>query len=363
MTAVATRSGPDVVLDCRWLDFWGAGRVTELLLQGLAADPPGRPWLLWGPPRVEELAWRGAKIRITDRDPRAWRGQRDRFGTPAGGVIVFLHQQRPLGTRSSVVLIHDTIQLRYGGTRVGRLVRTAFLRRSAASSRRVVTVSDYSRRCIERDLGIAADRITVAPLPIDNGPADRIADRRRRAEIADVALYVGRFAPHKNLPRLLSAFERTRFRAHGGRLVLTGGRGAEVGTLEASLTPAQRSFATVQPWCGRDELEELMATSRFLVQPSLEEGYGLPVVEAMASGVTVCVSDGGSLPEATRGLVRPFRARSTEAMIAAIDAAAERGGDRAREERIAGAIRSETPTPAEFARQFRSVIEQSVRPC
>ncbi len=361
--AVAATAVPDVVLDCRWLDLWGAGRVTELLLNGLAADPPDRPWLLWGPARVESWVWPGASVRVSERDPRMWRGQRARFELPPGRVVVFLHQQRPLARAPAVVMIHDTIQLRYGGGRAQRALRAAYLRRSAALSRQVVTISEYSRRCIERDLGVGVERVAVLPLPLDLEVADRVAARRRRSPVGDTALYVGRFAAHKNLGRLLAAFERTGFCAAGGRLILAGGRGAEVDDLDAGLTPRQRSFTRVRPWCDHDDLEELMAGARFLVQPSLEEGYGLPVVEAMASGVTVCVSDGGSLPEVTRGLVRPFPARSIDAMATAIDEAAARGGDRDREDRLARAIRAETPTPAEFARQFRQIVEQTLRSC
>ncbi len=350
----------DVVLDCRWLGYWGAGRFTELLLYGLSHDPPPPSWVLWGPEQVRGLAWPSARVAVTGRDPRRWSGQRACFEVPRGRLAVFLHQQRPLCGRTAVVVIHDTIQLRYGGSPPERLLRAAYLRCSAARARRVITVSEYSRTCIRRDLAVPDERIATVPLPYDGAFVDRVAATRRRAAIQDIALYVGRFAPHKNLDRLLAAYERTRFCAQGGRLVLSGGTGTEVGALAASLTDRQRSFTSVRPWCDGQELETLMATARFVVQPSLEEGYGLPVLEAMASGVTVCASDGGSLPEVTRGLVPTFPARSVEAMAVAIDGAAARGRDRAGEERIARAIRSEMPTPAEFARQFRSVIEASL---
>lgn len=360
---VARRAIPDVVLDCRWLDFWGAGQVTELLLRGLAEDPPDREWLLWGPSRVNALAWPGARVQLSERDPRAWRGQRARFETPAGRIVVFLHQQRPLQRRPSVVVIHDTIQLRHGGSRPGRMLRAAYLRRSAALADRVVTISDYSRECIRRDLAVPMERLEVVGLPLDCARADRVMARRARSPLRDVALYIGRFAPHKNLARLLAAFDQTRFCARGGRLLMTGGRGAEVAALERSLSPRQRAFADVRPWCDQEEIEELLATARFLVQPSLEEGFGLPVIEAMAGGVAVCVSDGGSLPEVTRGLVQPFPARSTGAMAEALDQAAELAGDRDRCNQVARQIRALSPGPAQFARRFRDVVEGAVPPC
>jgi glycosyltransferase involved in cell wall biosynthesis len=363
VTDVVVRGDPDVVLDCRWLDFWGAGRVTELLLRGLAEDPPDGRWLLWGPTKVESFAWPAAAVRRSGRDPRAWRGQRARFETPPGRVVVFLHQQRPLQRRASVVVIYDTIQLRYGGSRAVRMLRTSYLRRSAALADSVVTISQYSRECICRDLRVPADRVHVLALPIDHARADRVADRRRTSTIRDLALYVGRFAPHKNLGRLVAAFERTRFCAEGGRLLLTGGRGEEVAELGGGLSQRQRDFVDVRPWCSQAELEELMATCRFLVQPSLEEGFGLPVVEAMAGGVTVCVSDGGSLPEVTKGLVVPFAAQSVPAMAAALDEAAVNSRDRGREEHVAHEIRRLSPDPAQYARQFRVIIDKALARC
>ena len=109
---------------------------------------------------------------------------------------------------------------------------------------------------------------------------------------------MGRFAPHKNLPRLLAAWERSEFRAGGGRLVLVGGERHEVTALSASLTPGQRASVEVRGRCDDDALGVLLAGATLLVQPSLEEGFGLPVAEALAAGVPVCVSDGGALAEA-----------------------------------------------------------------
>lgn len=315
---------PDVLLDCRWLPFGGAGRVTELLLRGLSEAPPQGRWLLWGPPRTRELAWSGAEVRITSDDPRALIGQRAWRSIPDCELAVFLHYLRPLRPVPSLTWIYDTIPVRYGSGVVGRRCRQLFLRRVAAISRRVVTTTDYAGGCIRRDLGVDDARVVVAPLPFDDELAARIGRLRQRVAGVDAALYVGRFGVHKNLHRLVDAFGRTAFRRHGGTLILVGGSPAEVRALEARLSSLQRSWVQVRPTCSQDELDNLFASSLIAVQPSLEEGFGLPAWEALTCGLPVCVSDGGALPEVTRGLVDPFPASSVDAMSVAIDECAER---------------------------------------
>ena len=359
MTPEGTRTA-DVVLDCRWLGVWGAGRVTQLLLRGLAEDAPDGRWVLWGGRAVEPLAWPGARVVLTDTSPRALFGQRSWLEVPRSALTVFMHQNRPLRPVPSITLIYDTIGLRYGASPAVLQARRFFLRKVAALSRTVVTISRYSAECIARDLHVPPDRVSVVPLPVDPEAAGRLRDRRRSTPPEDFALYVGWFAVHKNLPRLVAAFERTRFCAGGGRLVLAGGAADEVERVRAGLTTAQRRFVDVRGWCEQDELDRLMASARFLVQPSLEEGFGLPVLEALAGGLPVCVSQGGALPEVTRGLVPTFPPTSIEEMAGAIDRCWASTEDPQLTRRTAAAVLDGVPTVGEYARQFRQVVEKEL---
>jgi len=149
--------------------------------------------------------------------------------------------------------------------------------------------------------------------------AARVRMLREHFPRRDVAIYVGRFAPHKNLHALIVAFQATRFRQQGGRLQLIGGSPREVAELQRSVSRRGLGWVTVEGVESQSELERLYASSRLLVMPSLEEGFGLPVWEAMTCGLPVCVSDGGALPEIARSVARPFPARSVSAMTAAID--------------------------------------------
>jgi len=288
--------------------------------------------------------------------PTELSGQRGWFDVPAADLVVFMHQQRPLRQVPAVTVIHDTTPVRFNRNRVDGWYKTRFLRHVGRISRGVITISDFSSQCITRDLGVAPGKITRVGLPADGDLARRVLARRGDAPQEDVALYVGLFLPHKNLPRLLQAFGRTAFRRSGGKLLLVGGKDAAE-PLRLSLDGEQRGYVTIRRECAQEELERLYATSRFLVQPSLEEGFGLPVREALAAGLPACVSDGGGLPEATMGFAQHFAATSVTAMSAAIDRTAEQaaqGGDHGAS--LSASYLARTPTVDEFVGQVLDVV-------
>lgn len=355
-----------VVLDCRWLGIGGPGRATELLLRGLAEDPPAGRWVLWGPEAaIGPLAWPTAEIVAISADPRPLLGQRHAAAVPVGDLVVFMHQVRPLRKVPSVTLIHDTLALRHGARPSVRRMKRLFLRQSASTTRRILTVSEHSKASIVRDLGVSEDRIDILRYPFDDAFVGRVEQMRRALPRREVALFVGGFLAHKNLPRLVSAFEATAFRSEGGRLLLTGGTPTQVQAVANGLTSDQRQFVEVRQLSGQRELEELFATSLFLVQPSLEEGFGLPAWEAMCCGLPVCASDGGALPEVVQGVARPFPAASTSAMAVALDDCAANAravtADDARSQ--SKRLRQEAPTVADFGRQFRLIVEREALAC
>ncbi len=348
-----------MVLDCRWLGIGGPGRTTELVLRGMAQGPPAGRWILWGAEAATRaIAWPGADIRPIATDPRIWLGQRHAFDVPKGDFHVFMHQQRPLRRLPAVTLIYDTIALRYGSSRPGRQLKGAFMRAVARTSHRILTISEHSRAGIERDLGVPAGRIEVLRFPFDDAFVARVHEARRAAEPVDAALFVGGFLPHKNLPRLLPAFAATAFCRDGGRLILVAGTPGQAAAMFDGLDAHQREFVDIRHSCSQAEMDGLFATCLFLVQPSLEEGFGLPAWEAICCGLPICVSDGGSLPEVTSGFADPFPARSVPAMIEALDAcadAARRPDDAARARRVAS-LRERAPTVEAFGSQFRAAV-------
>ena len=354
---------PTVVLDCRWLGNAGPGRATELVLRGLAESPPSGRWVLWGPEApTRALAWPRAEVSPSAGDPRLWLGQRHTFGVPPGDFYIFMHQQRPLRNLRSATMIYDTIPLHHDQRPAARRLKRLFLRRVARTSSQILTISEHSRACIVRELRVAPDRVEIVRFPFDSAFVDRVAQLRARSTPVAAGLFIGAFLPHKNLPRLLAAFGNTDFCRQGGRLILAGGRDGQSAELESSLDEHQRGFVDVRSRCTQAEIERLYATARFLVQPSLEEGFGLPAWEAMCCGLPVCVSDGGALPEVTRGFADAFPAESVPAMAAAIDACAEEAGRRDARDAVAQSarLRDQAPTIAEFGRQVAAVVARHI---
>lgn len=187
------------------------------------------------------------------------------------------------------------------------------LRRAAA----VITVSQYSAGRISETFEVPHERIHVVPNGVDHerfrpGTADeRSSARARFSDGRPYVLFAGGRTPRKNLPRLLEAVADAR-RTANVDLVLAG----PAGTADAT----GRSAA--HPWIHRvghiaDELVPLlMQGAECLAFPSLEEGFGLPVLEAMACGTPVVTSKASSLPEVAGGhaaLVDPMDVASIAA--------------------------------------------------
>jgi glycosyltransferase involved in cell wall biosynthesis len=339
------------------LTFTGAGRVVELLLRGFHERSPRDDWLLWGPAKAAAFAWTDARFQASETKPNAWRGQRDWLRVPSADLVVFMHQQRPLRPVASLTTILDTTPIQFPASRADRVLKTQFLKRAARSSLGILTISEFARGCIVAELGVPPEKVEVMHLPADRELAARVLALRAGAERQEVALYLGLFLPHKNLPRLIEAFGRTAFRKNGGRLLLVGGKELAAG-LAATLDEQQRRYVEIRPRCSQGEIEQLLATSRFLVQPSLVEGFGLPVWEALASGLPVCVSDGGSLPEITHGLTEHFPARSVAAMATAIDACAAQAGAMGPGDdfSLSKRLLAQAPSVADFAAEFEGIV-------
>lgn len=318
--------GQAVALDCRWLGMGGAGRVTELLLAQLRDLAPSGSWLLWGDPALlEPHVFPGSRVVPWRGDPTRLFGQADLMRVPAADVVVYLHQIRPLRPGHSITIVHDTIPLRYGGSVATRALKRLFMVVACRLSDLIVTVSESSAEAITRDLGIARWRILVMSLGVDPARLSRLRAIRARGEREDMVLYVGRFASHKNLERLCRAFPRTDFRASGGRLLLVGGAPDEVGAIEATNNRLRLDGIYVRGKLREDELDTLIATCRAVVQPSLEEGYGLPAVEAAAAGIPVAVSPTGYATEIPARLASVLDPVDVASIAAAIDDAVGRG--------------------------------------
>jgi glycosyltransferase involved in cell wall biosynthesis len=191
---------------------------------------------------------------------------------------------------------------------------------SARRSHRVIVDAESTRRDLALHLGTPAGKVDVAPLGVTPSPPVAPApeaELRVRLALGDgpVLLTVSAKRPHKNLARLLEAVALLNRRPV---LVLPGyptpheaelrGRAAALGV-----------HAVFPAWLPAEDLEGLYALAAAFVFPSLAEGFGLPVLEAMARGVPVACSDTSSLPEVAGDAALLFDPTDPRAIAAALE--------------------------------------------
>lgn len=172
---------------------------------------------------------------------------------------------------------------------------------AAARAAHIVTVSESSAQDILRALGTRPERISVLRNGID--PAFRVMDSASRASLpAEYDLPPGPFflgflskEPRKNTAGVLQAFQSLRRRVVDCHLALVGGSREDMAAITESAVKDTRIHILQR--IPRENLVALYGAATGLVFPSYAEGFGLPVVEAMACGTPVITSKSGSLPE------------------------------------------------------------------
>jgi len=224
---------------------------------------------------------------------------------------------RARGRRGSVVTIHDLSAERLPGLgrrRIGQRLASRKTRWTAQRADRVIVHSHSGAADVEATFGVPADRIAVVPLGVgpDFFPEPPPQQEAVRARVAPgregFILCCGSLEPRKDVPSLLRAFAGLAQVRNRYRLVLAGGSGrasAEVASLAARLglgdAVAQVGYLELA------ELRALYGAAALFVLPSLYEGFGLPVLEAMACGTPVVATNAASLPEVVgdAGLLAP----------------------------------------------------------
>jgi glycosyltransferase involved in cell wall biosynthesis len=190
---------------------------------------------------------------------------------------------------------------------------------------RIVTVSHSARRDLLRFHGVAPERVSVvheAASPAFHPIADPATLERVRAKYGlppRFVLYVGTIEPRKNLARLVEAFAEARGRGIPHHLVCAGPYGWSSRDLSGHIE--RLGIADAVHFTGYAAFEDLPAIynlGEFFVFPSLYEGFGLPVVEAMASGVPVITSNTSSLGEIAGDAAETIDPTSTGALADAI---------------------------------------------
>jgi glycosyltransferase involved in cell wall biosynthesis len=235
------------------------------------------------------LAWTQVALRLRARGAR---------------VLLNTVPEGPIGgAMAQVTVVHDLLPLFFPDEyprqqHYFRYLVPRVLRRSCV----VVADSESTRQEVLRRYALPAAQVHVVYPGFD---AERFHDGdepARRPSDVPYLLYVGNLLPHKNLLRLVEAFAAVR-RRYPCRLVIRGtGRPAYTRTLAARIEALGLGDAVgFVEYAGSDALRELYAGAACLVYPSLAEGFGLPILEAMASGTPVVTSSVSSLPEVAGG--------------------------------------------------------------
>jgi glycosyltransferase involved in cell wall biosynthesis len=263
----------------------GVERATREMAARLPRLRPGRYAVLRPPAALSQRAghlWEQALLPVAARRSRA-------IYCPANAA--------PLLTRRSVLVIHDLAALRHPEWYSAQFAtyHRHVLPRLACRARRLITPSEFSRRELAEALGIDPGRVRVVPNGVDerfSPSADAGPARRAYGLEKPYVLLVGTRLARKNLGALAEA--RRRLDDLGVDLV-SAGSGRHWSRHDGTTPVRALGYVAEQ------QLPGLYAGAAALAMPSLYEGFGLPVLEAMASGVPVVAANRAALPETCGG--------------------------------------------------------------
>lgn len=326
--------------------------LIRAVVQALQMGPAGdRVTLYTAAPLPPELRADGA-LRVRRMPfPRLWTHLRlsaEMVVRPPDVLFVPAHVIPLVHPRASVATVHDVGHLYYPEAYPGTTLRYLewSTRHNVKAAAHLLTDSHATKRDLIERYGVAEDAVTVVYPGIADryfqplNPEDAGAVRQKYGLDGPYLLYVGTLQPRKNVERLLEAFALARQRrAIDERLVLAGRMGwLPEGILRRLQTAGQH--VTLAGYVPDDDLPALYAGATAVVLPSLFEGFGMPLAEAMAMGALAIGSTAASLPEVVGDaglLVEPENTEEiAEALVWACthpterQALAARGRERAR---------------------------------
>lgn len=325
-------SGRRIAVDARPLCHPGTGicRYTRELLTRMCRL--GGEWFLYAHQAYDSagLDLPNVHHRVADLPPALRTSQLALFFFPRWArrdrVEVFWgprHQLPALPDRVRAVLtVHDMVWKDCGATMrfPGRQIESFYMPRALAAADDICVVSQFTRRRLEHHFPQHSARVTVVPgasMLAGEAATGRFTPPAQRG---DYFLFVGTLEPRKNLPRLLRAYGR--FVAATPRacpLRIAGGAGW--GDEDIARLVADQGLSSHVQLLGRVDdiaLRDLYRGAYALLMPSLYEGFGLPVVEALSAGVPVVTSRDSAMAEVAAGAGLYVDPRSEDELVQAL---------------------------------------------
>jgi len=316
----------------------GLGRYAESLARALVATHPNRYGLFYNREQgieplagLEHLPTRTIALGYKPWRMLVWLGQLartdlDRWFPNAELFHATEHLLLPLRTIPTVLTVHDLIfrHLPAHHKPLNRWYLNLTLPLYCRRANHVIAVSECTRRDLIAAYDLPPENITVIPEAADPRfrpqPPETVAAVRARYGLPERCLLcVGTIEPRKNLTRLLAAFESIHAERLTDGLVIVGKRGWLYGDFFAALEQSPVRDAVIFPGYVPDaDLPAVYAGAQALVFPSLYEGFGLPVLEAMACGTPVVASRVSSIPEVGGEAALYFDPADVEGMVETI---------------------------------------------
>ena len=316
----------------------GLGRYAESLTRALVAAHPDRYALFYNRERgieplagLEHLPTQTVALGYKPWRLLVWLGQLAHLGfdplVPDAGLFhATEHLLLSLHSVPTILTVHDLIfrHLPAHHKPLNRWYLNLTMPLYCRRATHVIAVSECTRRDLVAAYNLPPEKITVvheAAAPrFQPQPPDTVAAVRARYHLPDrYLLFVGTIEPRKNLARLLSGLEAIHADGLTDGLVIVGKRGWLYDDFFSRLEQSPARAAVILPGYVPDEdLPAIYAGAQALVLPSLYEGFGLPVLEAMACGTPVTCSDTSSLPEIAGDAALHFDPDSVESLTDAL---------------------------------------------
>ncbi|HEY2843417.1 MAG TPA: glycosyltransferase family 1 protein [Bryobacteraceae bacterium] len=282
----------------------GVGVYSREMLFGLARSHPRDRFQFYYRPHRILPSFRDALPRNAAR--------RILRGAPGGDVFHALNQRVDAAARRTVTTFHDLFVI--SGEYSTPEFRARFADQARQAARRsdlLIAISRFTAGQMEEHLGVEPARIRVIPHGV------HVPVETSRAGAQNLVLFVGAIQRRKNVARLVRAFESM---PASWRLALAGaadgfGAAAELAAIESS---PRKNDIDVLGYVTSAELDALYRRARIFAFPSLDEGFGMPVLEAMAHSVPVITSARSALPEVAGDAALLVNPEDTEEIAAAL---------------------------------------------